>query len=298
MNYTLRQLQVFHAIATHGSITKAARHLHLTQPAVSLQFKSFAEQFDFPLIEYQGKKLVITPLGKEVRRHARRILDQANSLKLMNESLKDQLTGTLLLSVVSTGKYVMPFFLTEFLEKYPSADLIMDVTNKSKVVEHLLENTVDFVLVSIIPSKPQVNKLELIKNELVLVGNKSTALKARENLDQCRYLIRELGSATRQAMEEFMLIENIEPQRIIELTTNEAIKQSVIAGLGISLMPIIGIKTELEQGLVEVIPHKNLPITTEWNLVWRSNKQLSPVAQAFLEYIEEHLVALTSQFEH
>jgi len=298
MNYTLRQLQVFHAIATHGSITKAARHLHLTQPAVSLQFKSFAEQFDFPLIEYQGKKLVITPLGKEVRRHAQRILDQANSLKLMNESLKDQLTGTLLLSVVSTGKYVMPFFLTEFLEKYPSADLIMDVTNKSKVVEHLLENTVDFVLVSIIPSKPQVNKLELIKNELVLVGNKSTALKARNNLDQCRYLIRELGSATRQAMEEFMLEENIEPQRIIELTTNEAIKQSVIAGLGISLMPIIGIKTELEQGLVEIIPHKNLPITTEWNLVWRSNKQLSPVAQAFLEYIEEHLGALTSQFEH
>ena len=97
----------------------------------------------------------------------------------------------------------------------------MDVTNKSKVVEHLVENTVDFVLVSIIPSKPQVNKLELIKNELVLVGNKSTALKARKNLDQCRYLIRELGSATRQAMEEFMLVENIEPQRIIELTTNK-----------------------------------------------------------------------------
>ena len=296
MNYTLRQLQVFHAIATHGSITKAARHLHLTQPAVSLQFKSFSEQFDFPLIEYQGKKLIITPLGKEVKIHAERILDQANELKLMNESLKEELTGTLLLSIVSTGKYVMPFLLAEFLEKYPSTDLIMDVTNRSTVVDHLLDNSTDFALVSVVPSKPDLNALPLINNELILVGNEIYAQRARKNLDECRFLLRETGSATRLAMEEFISTNEIKADRILELTSNEAIKQSVMAGLGVSLMPKIGIKRELEQGLIHVIDHPALPMTTQWNLVWRKNKKLSPVAAGYLEFLESKLSHFTSKF--
>lgn len=296
MNYTLRQLQVFHAIATHGSITRAARHLHLTQPAVSLQFKSFSEQFDFPLIEYQGKKLVITPLGKEVRVHAERILDQANALKLMNESLKEELTGTLLLSVVSTGKYVMPYLLNEFLEKYPAADLIMDVTNRSTVVDHLLDNSVDFALVSVIPPKPELNTLTLFNNDLILVGNQAIAERASKDLNACRFLLRETGSATRFAMEEFLEKEDIQAQRLLELTSNEAIKQSVMAGLGISLMPKIGIKRELEQGIIHEIPHPSLPKTTQWNLVWRKNKKLSPVATAYLEFIQSELDHFTSKF--
>lgn len=296
MNYTLRQLQVFRAIANHGSITKAARHLHLTQPAVSLQFKSFSEQFDFPLIEYQGKKLVITPLGKEVKIHAERILDQANALKLMNESLKEELTGTLLLSIVSTGKYVMPYLLGEFLEKYPATDLIMDVTNRSTVVDHLIDNNVDFALVSVVPSKPELNKLTLFENELVLVGNEVYAQRARKNLDNCRFLFRETGSATRHAMEEFIAKQDIKADRILELTTNEAIKQSVMAGLGISLMPKIGIKRELDQGLIHIIPHEALPMTTQWNLVWRKNKKLSPVASSYLEFLESRLSHFSSKF--
>lgn len=296
MNYTLRQLQVFHAIATHGSITKAARHLHLTQPAVSLQFKSFSEQFDFPLIEYQGKTLVITPLGKEVRIHAEKILDQANELKLMNESLKEELTGTLLLSVVSTGKYVMPYLLAEFLEKFPSTDLIMDVTNRSTVVDHLIDNSVDFALVSVVPSKPELNNLPLIDNELLLVGNEIYAQRGRKNLDECRFLLRETGSATRLAMEAFLEKQNIKATRILELTSNEAIKQSVMAGLGISLMPRIGIKRELDAGLIHIIPHPALPLTTQWNIVWRKNKKLSPVASAYLEFLESKLSHFTSKF--
>jgi DNA-binding transcriptional LysR family regulator len=296
MNYTLRQLQVFHAIATHGSITKAARHLHLTQPAVSLQFKSFSEQFDFPLIEYQGKKLIITPLGKEVKIHAERILDQANELKLMNESLKEELTGTLLLSIVSTGKYVMPFLLAEFLEKHPSTDLIMDVTNKSTVVDHLLDNSTDFALVSVVPAKPDLNTLSLIDNELILVGNEIYAQRARKNLDECRFVLRETGSATRLAMEEFISNNKIKANRILELTSNEAVKQSVIAGLGVSLMPKIGIKRELEQGLIHVIDHPALPMTTQWNLVWRKNKKLSPVAAGYLAFLESKLSHFTSKF--
>ena len=296
MNYTLRQLQVFQAIANHGSITKAARHLHLTQPAVSLQFKSFAEQFDFPLIEYQGKKLKITPLGKEVKIHAERILDQANALKLMNQSLKEELTGTLLLSIVSTGKYVMPYLLAEFLNKYPETDLIMDVTNRSTVVDHLLDNSVDFALVTVVPSKPELNSIKLIDHDLVLVGNKTNSEKAKKNLNSCRFLFRETGSATRHAMEEFIAEENIAADRTLELTSNEAVKQSVMAGLGISLMPMIGIKREIKQGLIHAIPQKNLPKTTQWNLVWRKNKKLSPVASGYLKFLEDNLTHFTSKF--
>jgi DNA-binding transcriptional LysR family regulator len=289
MNYTLRQLQVFKSVGTLLSFTKAAEQLHLTQPAVSIQFKTFAQQFDFPLIEYQGKNLVLTELGKEVFQHVTRILDQTTALDLMNKSVKNKLYGTLTLSVVSTGKYIMPFLINEFIKQHPEVDLVMDVTNKTKVIESLENNTVDFALVSTLPKKLKVDQLELMPNDLYLVGNHEHAASLdKRALEEQTFLFRESGSATRGVMEKFLRGQNITPYKKVELTSNEAVKQSVVAGLGISVMPMIGMKRELDQGLLHIIEHDNLPITTRWRVLWRSNKEMSPVAIAFLEHLEQH----------
>lgn len=296
MNYTFRQLEVYAAVGRELSFTKAAEILHLSQPAVSIQFKAFAEQFDFPLIEYSGKQLRLTELGLEVLERVKEVLNHAASLSQLNKSIHGKLNGTLRISVVSTGKYVIPYFLTEFLHAHPEVDLVVDVTNKAKVVHSLEENQVDFALVSVLPEKPELECTELLDNKLYLTGSPNMADVATSDLNSAVYLFREQGSATRQAMEKFLADRKINPEKKVELTSNEAVKQSVIAGLGISIMPLIGMRNELNSGKLKIIDHPNLPMTTKWNLVWRKNKKFSPVAKAYLSFIQEHKSRLTNAF--
>ena len=147
MNYTLHQLQVYLKITETQSITKAAEELHLSQPAVSIQLKNFQDQFDIPLTEIIGRRLYVTDFGKEVAESCKRILNEVHLLNYEMAKYKGNLTGRLRFSVVSTGKYVIPYFLGDFLQLHPSLELQMDVTNKSQVIESLLDNKVDFALV-------------------------------------------------------------------------------------------------------------------------------------------------------
>lgn len=296
MNYTIRQLQVYQAVGTHLSFTKAAEHLHLSQPGVSIQFKAFSEQFDFPLIEYRGKKMIMTELGREVYQRVQQILDQTAALNAMNKSVKGKLYGTLNISIVSTAKYIMPYLLNDFLAEHPEVDLIMDVTNKSRVIESLEENRVDFSLVSTLPDKLKVKNLELIPNELHLVGSPKLAEAIEMDKKEVTYLFREPGSATRLAMEHFLRTIEVVPYKKVELTSNEAVKQSVMAGLGVSVMPLIGMNNELSEGRLKIIPHNNLPIVTQWNLIWREQKNLSPVAAAYLEFLDRNKTRIINAF--
>lgn len=298
MNHTFRQLEVYHAVGSLLSFTKAAAKLYLTQPAVSIQFKTFAQQFDFPLIEYRSKQLVLTELGTEVFQRVTQILDYTAALNTLNTSLKDKLTGTLTLSVVSTGKYIMPYLVKTFIDAHPDVDLVMDVDNRLKVIESLEKNSVDFSLVSILPKNLPVETLELIGNELYLMGSPmQKKLWEQQNMGQMTYLFRERGSSTRSHMEKFLSMIRVKPNKKVELTSNETIKQSVIAGLGISVMPVIGIKRELNEGTVVIIPHPKLPIKTNWNLIWRQQKELSPVASAFLKHLEDHKESILKEFK-
>ena len=171
MNYTLNQLRIFLKIVEKQSITKASEELHLTQPAVSIQLKNFQNQFPIPLTEVVGRQLFVTDFGQEIAEAARRILKEVDSINYKLLSYQGELAGRLKISVVSTGKYVMPYFLSNFMRDNPGVDLVMDVTNKSKVVESLEENQVDFALVSVLPNHLKLNKISLMKNILHLVGN-------------------------------------------------------------------------------------------------------------------------------
>ena len=291
MNYTLHQLQVFLKVTQTKSITKAAEELHLTQPAVSIQLRNFQDQFEIPLTEVLGRKLYVTDFGKEIAIAAENIINEVYAINYKTQAFKGQLYGRLKLSVVSTGKYVMPYYLSKFMMNNDGVELEMDVTNKTKVLKSLKNNEIDFALVSILPNDIQVESLPLLENKLFLVGNKF--IDVNSNFDLKKYasihplIYREPGSATRLSMENFLDKTGIIPNMKMQLTSNEAAKQSVIAGLGLSIMPLIGLKNELENGDIKIIPIHNLPLVSSWRLIWLKGKKLSPLAKAYLSYINE-----------
>ena len=291
MNYTLNQLHIFLKIVQTKSVTKASEELHLTQPAVSIQLKNFQDQFEIPLTEVIGRRIYITDFGREIAEAAENIINQVYAINYKTLAYKGQLTGKLKISVVSTGKYVMPFFLADFMKNHSGIELLMDVTNKSKVIESLENNEVDFALVSILPTKFDVEQLDLLQNKLYLVGNTETKFEKEVDtktiFKDLPLIFREKGSGTRQTMESFIERNQISVLKKMELTSNEAVKQALLAGLGYSIMPLIGIRNELRSNDLQIIPIEGLPIKTTWSLIWLKGKKHSPVSVSFLEYLKK-----------
>lgn len=292
MNYTLHQLQVFTKVVHLKSITKASEELHMTQPAVSIQLKNFQDQFEIPLTEVVGRQLYITDFGQEIFKMAERIINEVYAINYKTLAYKGQLTGRLIISVVSTGKYVMPYFLSDFIKKNSGIDLIMDVTNKSRVINSLKNNEIDFALVSVLPEGLKVNNEVLLENELFVIGNKTIGKTikpvTKNELKDMPLIYREEGSGTRFVMEEYFKKNKMELRKKMELTSNEAVKQAVIAGLGNSVMPLIGIRNELLKGDLKIIPSQGFPIKSKWQLIWLKEKKLSPVAEAYINYIRKN----------
>jgi LysR family transcriptional regulator, low CO2-responsive transcriptional regulator len=290
MNYTLNQLRVFLKVAQTQSVTKAAEELHLTQPAVSIQLKNFQDQFEIPLIEVINKKIYVTDFGKEIVEAADRVLSEVYAINDKMHAHKGRLTGKLKISAVSTGKYIAPYFIADFIKQHSGIELLLDVTNKAQVVASLEKNEVDFSLVSILPDNLSIEKVELMQNKLYLVGNSEMKYEASQYdksiFETIPLIYREAGSGTRHVMEKFILQNSLPVQKKMELTSNEAVKQAVIAGLGYSIMPLIGIKNELVNKQLQIIPVGGFPITSTWTLIWLKGKKLSPVADAYLDYLK------------
>lgn len=289
MNYTINQLRIYLKVVEKQSITKAAEELFMTQPAVSIQLKNFQDQFNIPLTELVGRTIHITEFGREIAEIAKRIIEELDTLKFKTKEFEGLLTGTLKISAASTGKYVIPYFLSGFMHEHAGIDLQLDVTNKSRVIESLKNNEIDFALVSVLPEDIAIEEEVLLENKLYLVSNTGASKK---NMPM---IYREHGSATRLAMENYIrsskMAEN--NSKRIELTSNEAVKQAVIAGIGQSILPIIGIRNELMDGTLTIINRRGLPMKTDWRLIWIKNKTLSPVAKAFLKYIRDYKNQIT-----
>ncbi|MEY4456973.1 MAG: LysR family transcriptional regulator [Sediminibacterium sp.] len=291
MNYTISQLKIFLKVVEHESVTKAAEELNLTQPAVSIQLKNFQKNFTYALTEIINKKLFVTDFGKEIALAAENIISELETINYKSIGYNNVLSGKLKISIISTGKYIMPYYLADFLQTASNVDVELDVTNKAKVINSLEKNEIDFALVSILPENLQIKKVDLMENKLMLVANKKTAQAIQVQklqVEEIPFIFRESGSGTRQTMERYLQKQKFQVKKKITLTSNEAVKQAIIAGMGISIMPIIGIKNELASGSLEVIPMKGLPITTTWSLIWLKEKKLSPVAKAYIDYLKLH----------
>lgn len=290
MNYTLHQLQLFLKIVQTRSITEAANEMHLTQPAVSIQLKNLQEQFDIPLTEVVGRKLYITEFGLEIAEAATKILNEVQQINFKTAKFKDQIFGTLRVSSVSTGKYIIPYLLTDFIKTNKNVDLILDVTNKGMVVEALKNNQIDFALMSVVPEQLNLMSEPLMENKLYLVGNKNFEIEKEcydlDIFEKMPIIFREEGSGTRHVVEKFWLNRKVKVAKKMELTSNETVKQAVIAGLGIAVMPLIGIKNELINGDLKIIPVKNFPLCSQWSIYWQKDKMFSPVAAAYLHNIK------------
>ncbi|MCO4805405.1 MAG: LysR family transcriptional regulator [Flavobacteriales bacterium] len=294
MNYTFHQLKVFVCIVKNQSVTKASEELYLTQPAVSSQLKKLQDQFDIPLTEVVGRKLFITEFGKEIAEVCKRILLASEELKETVNQYKGLISGHLKIAVVSTGKYVMPYFLSGFTKRFPSVDVVLDVTNKQLVVAALAKNETDFALVSVLPNDLPLQTVALMENSLHLVGSAESvkAIKGKKmtpsDLSEAPLIFREHGSATRNAMEQYLDTHSVKVNQKYELVSNEAVKQAVNAGLGFSIMPLIGLRNVLNSGEVGLIEIQGLPVKTQWTLCYLKGKKLSPAASTFINYLESH----------
>ncbi|MEO5592436.1 MAG: LysR family transcriptional regulator [Chitinophagaceae bacterium] len=293
MNFTLHQLKVFMIVVENESITKASVELNMTQPAVSIQLKNLQAQFDISLTEVIGRKLYVTEFGRELYQTADRILKEVASINYSAQNFKGMLSGRLKLSVASTGKYVMPYYLKDFLQQNPEIDLLMDVTNKTKVVKSLENNEVDFSLVSVLPDSLDIEQEILLPNNLYLTAPPDSTFKVTKQLtksvfDSIPLIYREEGSGTRVTMQRYFQKANIVPHVRLELTSSEAVKQAVMAGLGFSIQSILSIKNELKQKEIKIIPVKGLPLTEQWRLIWLKQKKMSEVAKAFLSFIKQN----------
>ncbi|MEO9483935.1 MAG: LysR substrate-binding domain-containing protein [Ekhidna sp.] len=290
MHYTLHQLKIFLKVSDFQSITKAAEELHLTQPAISIQLKKLQEQFELPLTEVIGRQLYVTDFGREIAIRSRRILEEADGIRYTIDQYKGLLTGKIKISVVSTAKYVIPYFLKDFMDRYPSVEISIDVSNKNKVMEGLHKNESDFSLVSVVPDNLDVCKVELMENQLNLVGSVEYEgkIKKPKDLEKVTLLFREEGSATRNAMENYLESKNIKVGKSMELVSNEAVKQAINAGLGVSIVPLIGLRTALAREDITLYPLSGLPMTTRWNLIYNKGKALTPAQGELIKYMEDN----------
>jgi DNA-binding transcriptional LysR family regulator len=301
MNYTLHQLKVFTVIAEKNSVTKAAEVLNMTQPAVSIQLKNLQDQFDIPITEVIGRKLYITDFGRELYQMANKILEEVANINYRTSSFKGMLSGRIKISVVSTGKYVMPYYLKHFVESNPAVDIVMDVTNRSKVIKSLEDNEVDFTLVSLLPENLPVGHEILMPNKLFLAAPPDMVfgdvkVHSKAIFGDIPLIYREEGSGTRFKMQQYFAKANVKPKVKLELASNEAVKQAVMAGLGCSVLSLLSLKSELKEGAIKIVPVNGLPLVSEWMLVWLKNKKFSVAANAYLEYIKANKAAIYKEY--
>jgi len=292
MHTTFQQLRLFEAVARHGSVTRAAREVHLSQPAVSIQVKRLEEQVGMPLFDSVGRTLVPTPAGEELLAAGRDILDRLEALDTALDDLRGDMAGPLRVAAVTTAKYFMPHLMGTFLRRYPKVRPVLSVINRASLLDRLAGNRDDLFITGRVPSGLPVKAVPFLDNVIVPIAAPDHPLVGRtgiplSELAQHRILKRELGSGTRSAVERAFEEAGLSVAPFMELGSDEAIKQAVQAGLGIAFLSAYCLGPELQTGRLVVLDVAGFPLTRQWFAVQRANRPLSRAAEAFLAFIEE-----------
>ncbi|MEJ2619762.1 MAG: LysR family transcriptional regulator [Candidatus Thiodiazotropha sp.] len=290
MHVTLRQLKVFETVAVHLNYTQAAKALHLSQPAVSMQVKQLEESVGMPLFEHTGKKIQLTEVGREVHQYTRTIFRTFEEMEEVVAALKGLDTGHLNVAVASTVNYFAPRLLAAFSRRFPGINLRLDVTNRERLMALLQNNEIDLVLMGHPPEDIDLEFKPFMDNPLVVIAPPGHPLQEQRNIPAKRlseevFIMREAGSGTRLAMERYFDEQQIEISTGMRMTRNEAIKQAVRAGMGLGVVSTHTIELELETGRLVVLDIEGFPLQRHWYLVYRKNKRLSPAARAFFDFV-------------
>jgi LysR family transcriptional regulator, low CO2-responsive transcriptional regulator len=286
---TLHQLKVFEATARHGSFTRAAEELFLTQPTVSMQVKQLTKAIGLPLFEQVGKRLYLTDAGQELFSTCQDIFQKLEQLEMTVADLKGMKQGKLRLAVITTTKYFMPRLLGPFCQEYPGVDVSLIVTNHERVIDRLSNNQDDLYVMSQIPENIDVKSHAFLENPLVVVAPLHHPLANEKNIPLKRlveepFIMREPGSGTRRAFQKLLDAHKFSVRVRLELGSNEAIKQAIAGGLGLSVLSRHTLLTDNSE--VTVLDVEGFPIERYWYVVYLSSKQLTVIASTFLDYLQ------------
>lgn len=289
---SMRQLQVFESVARHLSHSRAAAELYLSQPAVSMQIKQAEETVGLPLFEQHGKKIFLTEAGREMLHYSRSILQLVNEMESVFGEMKGLERGHLNIAVVSTANYFMPQLLAKFIQSHSKIQVSLSVANRDAVLKQLIENIADLAIMGQPPVGAEMRADAFMENPLVVIAAPSHPLASLQNIQPWQlsnetFLLREQGSGTRGVVERFFLSHHLSLPAHMEMDTNEAIKQSVQAGIGIGIISRHGIELELETKRLVILDVDRFPIVRHWYIVHRKDKRSSTAAQEFERFLLE-----------
>ena len=295
---TLHQLKVFEAAARHGSFTRAAEELFLTQPTISMQIKQLTKSVGLPLFEQVGKRLYLTEAGRELFATCRQIFETMDKFQMTIADLKGLKQGQLRLAVITTAKYIIPRLLGNFCQLYPGIDISLQVTNHELILDRMMGNLDDLYIMSQIPDHFDVNFQPFLENPLIVLAPANHPLAKEKNipierLGEEAFIMREPGSGTRSAVQSLFEEHEVKVKVKLELGSNEAIKQAIAGGLGISVLSRHTLLTDAAE--FSILDVQYFPIKRTWYMVYPAGKQLSIIAHTYYEYLLEAAKKITEQ---
>lgn len=290
---TFRQLEVFESIARLGSFTRAAEELYLTQPTVSMQIKKLTDAVGIPLFEQVGKRIYPTEAGKALQSTCREIFNELSNFEMLVSDIKGLKQGKLRLAVVTTAKYFAPRLLGAFSQLYPGIDLSLKVSNRERILERLLDNQDDLYILGQPPEDLDVFSEPFLDNPLVVLAPSNHVLVGKRNVRLQRlieepFIMREPGSGTRIAVERLFNQQKLKLKVRMELGSNEAIKQAIVGGLGLSILSQHTLALDAAMGHLSTLDVEHFPIKRQWYVVYHAGKQPSIIATTFLEFLRSH----------
>ena len=294
MNITFRQLRVFLEVAQSGSMTRAAESLHLTPPAVSMQVKELESQVGLPLFDREGRQVSLSTAGEYFLVHARRLMGALKDAENSMARFRKLEQGMLTIGMVSTAKYFVPRLLAQFREEHSGVDVRLRVTtNREQLLTMMQGGEVDLCVMGRPPKEVATRSEAFAAHPMVFVGPPGHPLLGQDHppveaLAPYPFIVREHGSGTRNALQQFFLEHRFEPRIAMEISSNETIKQAVIAGMGLSFLSLHTVGLELQSGLLKILEVAGTPVMRTWHVVQLQSKLLSPAAEAFRYFLIEH----------
>ena len=294
---TLQQLRLFQAVARHGSFTRAAEAIHLTQPAVSIQVKRLEENLGTPLFEQMGKRIYLTAAGKELYATCEDVFDRFAAFEGKLDELRGEVAGPLNLAAVTTAKYFLPHYLGAFLRQYPKVIPQLKASNRARILERLEENEDDLYIMATLPERDDIEAHTFLRDELVAFAHPKHPLARKRNiplarLSEERMIFREHGSGIRMTVERLLKEKGVIIEPYMELGSGEAIKQAVMSGIGIAVLSNFSLRLELENKRLVLLDVEGLPIRRNWYAVHRKGKHLTPTALKFIDFIQKADLAM------
>jgi DNA-binding transcriptional LysR family regulator len=301
MNVSFRQLKLFKALADTGSVTAAARVMHVTQPTASMQLRELSEAVGTALFEVIAKKVYLTEAGKMLAATANSIAHEWETFEQSMSAMQGRTTGTLSISVVSTAKYFIPKLLGRFCEQYPSVDIHLQVLNRDAVVARLESNLDDMVIMSKPPAHLDIHDEIFMENPLVCIAPKGHKLaKQRLHLRDLAheyFVMREMGSGTRMSCDLFFKQKKFQPNIRLSLGSNEAVKLSVAGGLGLAIVSVHALSKEDLRDSIQILDVKELPIRSQWHIVTLKGKRLSPIASVYHDHLIQQSKLISAEWQ-